>query len=106
MATVLTILVRALGTNLAKIFLADRLFPGSNVDDTSFVVSSFALVAFFNLAEKRRMERDRSAGSVSTIAGDDAAIVLPRKDGNFSTLSFFALLTRALAMAAFLLDRF
>ena len=87
MATALTMPALVLGTNLAKIFLADRLFHGSNVEDTSLVASS-TLVGFFNLAEKRRMLRDRSAGSVSTIAGDDAEIVLPRKDGNFSPLSF------------------
>ena len=72
-ATALTTLARVLGTNLAKNLPTDRLFCGSNVSvplaaDTSSFVNSFTFVALFNnVAEKRRMLRDRSAASISTI---------------------------------------
>ena len=80
-AMVFTILARVLGTNLDKKFLCDCFFDGNNVPvlrvvevDTSPSTSTGTLLDeddedfFFIVAEKRRMLRDRSAGSVSTIA--------------------------------------
>lgn len=79
-AMVFTILACVLGTNLDKKFLGDIFFDGNNVPmlrvvevDASPSTSTGTLLDeedgdFFIVAEKRRILRDRSAGSVSTIA--------------------------------------
>ena len=79
-AMVFTILACVLGTNLDKNFLGDRFFDESNVPvlrvvevDSSPSTSTCTLLdeededVFFVVAEKRRILRDRSAVSVSTI---------------------------------------
>lgn len=76
-----TILACVLGTNVDKNFLGGRFFDGNNVlelrvveVDASPSTSTGTLLDeedddfFFIVAERRRMLRDRSAGSVSTIA--------------------------------------
>jgi len=80
-AMVFTILACVLGTNLDKKFLADRFFDENNAPvlrvaevDASPSTSTGTLLDeddedfFFIVADRRRMLRDRSAGSVSTIA--------------------------------------
>lgn len=80
-AMVFTILACVLGTNLDKKFLCDPFFDGNDVPvlrvvevDASPSTSTGTLLDeedgdfFFIVAEKRRILRDRSAVSVSTIA--------------------------------------
>ena len=80
-AMAFTILACVLGTNLDKKFLGDHFFDGNNVPvlrvvevDASPSTSTGTLLDeedddfFFIVADKRRILRDRSAGSVSTIA--------------------------------------
>lgn len=80
-AMVFTILACVLGTNLDKKFLCEPFFDGNDVPvlrvvevDASPSTSTGTLLDeedgdfFFIVAEKRRILRDRSAVSVSTIA--------------------------------------
>ena len=80
-AMVFTILVCVLGTNLDKKFLCEPFFDGNDVPvlrvvevDASPSTSTGTLLDdedgdfFLIVAEKRRILRDRSAVSVSTIA--------------------------------------
>lgn len=80
-AMVFTILACVLGTNLEKKFLCEPFFDGNDVPvlrvvevDASPSTSTGTLLDdedgdfFFIVAEKRRILRDRSAVSVSTIA--------------------------------------